>query len=101
MSWTHVCGSWGRYSRAESVPGFGGNGRVWRRWSPGWQSRRRARSGSNLHIYISRRGEVVRAFAGGDGVEQFAELLPKLVDRSFGGFAEQRLELGKELFDRV
>ena len=46
-------------------------------------------------------GEVVCAFAGGDCIEQFPDFLPEGVDVSSGGFAEHRLEFGKELFDRV
>jgi hypothetical protein len=43
----------------------------------------------------------VGAFAGGDGVKQFADFLPELFPGSFGGFAEQSFEFGEEFFDGV
>ena len=36
-----------------------------------------------------------------EGVEQRADALPRRFDGSFGGFAEQVLELGEDLLDRV
>jgi len=43
----------------------------------------------------------VGAFAGGDGVEQITDFLPEFFGGSLGGFAEQGLEFGEELFDGV
>ena len=44
---------------------------------------------------------MVCAFAGGDGIEQLADFLPEFIGGSFGGFAEEGLEFGEELFDEV
>jgi hypothetical protein len=43
----------------------------------------------------------VCALAWGDRIEQLPDFLPEGVDIASGGFAKQRLEFGKELFDRV
>jgi len=55
----------------------------------------------DLSAYISASGEVVCAFAGGDTIEQLSDFLPEGFEVALGGFAEPRLEFGKELFDRV
>jgi len=55
----------------------------------------------DLSAYICASGEEVCAFAWGDGIEQIPDFLPEGIDIAFGCFAEQRLEFGKELFDRV
>jgi hypothetical protein len=46
-------------------------------------------------------GEVAGAFGGTEGVEGLADGVPEGVDGSGRGGAEQRLELGEQLFDRV
>jgi hypothetical protein len=52
-------------------------------------------------MYISTRGKVIFAFAWGDRIEQLPDFPPEGVDIAPGGFAKQRLEFGKELFDGV
>ena len=46
-------------------------------------------------------GEVVGAFGGGEGVESVADGVPEAVDGAGCGGAQQRLELGEGLLDRV
>jgi len=46
-------------------------------------------------------GEVVGTFGGAEGVEQLADRLPEAVDRAPGGGAQQRLELGEGVLDRI
>lgn len=41
------------------------------------------------------------AFVWGEGAEERADLVPQCIDGARGGFAQQCLELGEELFDRV
>jgi hypothetical protein len=46
-------------------------------------------------------GEVVSAFGGCEEVEQATDRRPETIDGSLGGLAQQRLELGEGLFDRI
>jgi hypothetical protein len=46
-------------------------------------------------------GEVVGAVGGGEGVEGLTDGLPERLDGAAGGSAEQRLEVGEGLLDRV
>jgi hypothetical protein len=50
---------------------------------------------------ISRVGEVVAAFAGRDPVEELAGGGRQCLFGASGGLAQQRLEFGEELLDRV
>ena len=50
---------------------------------------------------ISCVGDVVGAFLWRDVVEQGADAPPCGLDGSLVGLAEQRLELGEDLFDRI
>ena len=45
--------------------------------------------------------EVVGAFLGGEGTEEFADRDAYGFDSSRGGFSQQMFELGEDLFDRV
>jgi hypothetical protein len=46
-------------------------------------------------------GEVVGAFGGSEGVEQLADGVPERLDGARRGGAQQRLELGEGVLDRV
>jgi hypothetical protein len=46
-------------------------------------------------------GEVVCAFLGGEAIEQGADLAPGVFGGARIGFAQEGLELGEDLFDRV
>jgi hypothetical protein len=51
--------------------------------------------------FISRLAEVVCTFLWGEGVEKLADCRADGFDGSGGGFAQQVLELGEDLFDGV
>ena len=50
---------------------------------------------------ISRVLEVVSAFIGLEAVDEAGNCAPKVIEVSFGRFAEQRFELSEGLLDRV
>ena len=54
-----------------------------------------------LGLCVSRVGEVVGAFVGGEAFEECSNTSPCCLMGPLGGFAHEMLELGEDLLDRV
>ena len=50
---------------------------------------------------ISSVSEIVGALGGGEALEQRADAFPGCLDAAFCGLAQQCLELGEDLLDRI
>jgi len=55
----------------------------------------------NLGSSVSRVGEVVGAFLGGEGSEEFTDRCGRGFERSGCGLAQEVFELGEDLLDRI
>jgi hypothetical protein len=55
----------------------------------------------HIRLPIAYMFDIVAAFFGGDVVEKISDGLPKGLNRSFLGFAQQMLEFGKQILDGI